>query len=276
MDPVKQAAELVGALERQARVLRQSMTEHAAALEQEIRGAPPGTRAILDRARRSFERLLGRLRSDFSANERATQELTFKHFLDTMAREGNNFYLEPRLRAELYRLQQDGLYDLALRKLVTDLDARVSRELVSALGHGVKQEAAARKASAAAQQMAEQRVETVSRTEMSYSYNSAYQRALEVASETEDETKDPLMKRIEEYFDAKNHPFSRVAHGTIAPVNKPFSVSVASVSAMGGLMRKSSGGVFWPQTGANYQGMFLPAHYNDRGRIVAHRRSWGE
>lgn len=77
-----------------------------------------------------------------------------------------------------------------------------------------------------------------------------------------------LRKRIVEIFDPRNHPFSRAANGTVAAIDKPFRVPVASVQRMAAAMSKSAGGVFWNVKGGDYVGMSLPAHYNDRARVV--------
>lgn len=121
------------------------------------------------------------------------------------------------------------------------------------------------------------RAELIARMELNRGYNDQHQVSLEAAEAQLDTpgTADPLMKRIDEYFDKRNHPFSRVAHGTTAAVKAEFHVSVAEVDAEGAKLGKGSGGVVWRQVGGDYVGFNMPAHFNERGRQVPYRASWG-
>lgn len=85
---------------------------------------------------------------------------------------------------------------------------------------------------------------------------------------------DPILRRIVEIRDRRNHPFSRAADGTTARPGDLFRVPLAAVEAQAAAMRKSGGGVFWRLSGADYVGDSLPAHYGDRGRITLDRASW--
>lgn len=75
-------------------------------------------------------------------------------------------------------------------------------------------------------------------------------------------------KRISEVRDRRNHPFSRAANGVTAPVNQPFKVPQIAVRNAASAMGKSASGIFWPVDRGNYVGYSLPAHYNDRGRVI--------
>lgn len=77
-----------------------------------------------------------------------------------------------------------------------------------------------------------------------------------------------LVKRISEVIDARNHPFSRAANGAVVPVDQPFRILAADVAQAASAMRKSATGVFWPLNNGYYEGHTLPAHYNDRGRVL--------
>lgn len=105
------------------------------------------------------------------------------------------------------------------------------------------------------------RTDTIVRTEIMRTYNEGQVKAAKSANR-------PTMKRIDEVFDRRNHPFSRAAHGTRAELDAPFRVPAAEVRSHAQGMGKSSTGVFWPLKGGFYVGANLPAHYSDRGRIV--------
>lgn len=87
-----------------------------------------------------------------------------------------------------------------------------------------------------------------------------------------------LMARMDEARDRRSHPFSIIAHGTIAEVGKPWKVSVAAVTA---LMKKRGGGgtgILWEkdETLNFWVGDSYIAHHNDRGRRTCWRKSWGD
>lgn len=75
-------------------------------------------------------------------------------------------------------------------------------------------------------------------------------------------------KRIEEVTDGKNHPFSRAASGTRADLDAPFRVKASEVERWAVALGRSALGVFWAQRGEYYEGPSLPAHFNDRGRVI--------
>lgn len=120
------------------------------------------------------------------------------------------------------------------------------------------------------------RIELVMRTEMARLYDAYHQIALEEAALVLDagRTDDFLMKRADEYFDRRNHPFSLVLHGKVAPIKGEWEVSVYEVTKVAAKLKKSMGGILWRQVGGSYVGGSYPAHYNDRGRQVPWRNSW--
>ncbi len=120
------------------------------------------------------------------------------------------------------------------------------------------------------------RAELIVRMELNRGYNDQHQAALEGAAAVLDApgSDDPLLKRVDEYFDRRNHPLSRVLHGTTAKPRDEFRVSIAAVEAEARRLGKSVGGVVWRRAGANFAGFNLPAHFNERGRQVPFRASW--
>jgi hypothetical protein len=128
------------------------------------------------------------------------------------------------------------------------------------------------------------RAETIVRTEMSSAYDRAHQAALEHAAAVIDDPDDPLLKKADETRDLRNHAISRVLDGMTAGVNEPFRVPVSAVRAANEklnseraakkLSPRKLGGILVGQVGGFYVGSH-PFHYNDRGRQVPWRASWG-
>lgn len=120
------------------------------------------------------------------------------------------------------------------------------------------------------------RAELISRMELNSAFNANHQASVEEASDVLDDPDepDPLLKRIDEFFDARNHPFSRAADEVVARPREPFRVSAAKVAEHAAAMGKRVGGITWPLVGGFYEGMHHPAHFWDRGRQTAWRASW--
>lgn len=78
-------------------------------------------------------------------------------------------------------------------------------------------------------------------------------------------------REIVERIDRRNHPFSRAANGLVAEAGERFEVPVGDVLAAARAMGRSPnlGAVIWPQQGSVFRGMHYPAHYGERGRILA-------
>lgn len=74
---------------------------------------------------------------------------------------------------------------------------------------------------------------------------------------------------IVEVIDARNHPFSRAAHMVKATPKGLFKVPVGDVRKAAAGMGLKATGILWPVKDGHYVGRSLPAHYNDRGIIVA-------
>lgn len=123
------------------------------------------------------------------------------------------------------------------------------------------------------------RAETIARVEWMRAYNDKH---LESIAEMDALTAlpgdtDPLLKRIIEVRDVRSVPVSFALHNQTRRPNEPFFVTAAAIIAEGARLKRGRGlhGLLWPAVGDGFQGMNLPAHYNDRGRIIPWRRSWG-
>lgn len=190
--------------------------------------------------------------------------------------------LEPRIVAHLADRRELLLHRFAADRYTSELLASVQRGLVlgQASGMTLRQMASHIAGTNGIIAGGRSRVNLIVRMETARAYDAAHQTGIETAAELLDadgaNKDDPMLQRIDEYFDKRNHPFSRVAHGTTAPVGEPWRVPVAAVRAMAGQLGKGVGGILWPQDGADFVGTQLPAHYNDRARRVPWRRSWGE
>jgi len=116
------------------------------------------------------------------------------------------------------------------------------------------------------------------RMETNRAYNAVQLSALTAAAAYLDspKTKDPLMKQAVEFWDARNHPFSRALHGRVAAIDEPFIVPASKVREAAQLLRRSASGILWEKRGPNYVGHNFPAHYGERGRIVPFRNSWSD
>jgi hypothetical protein len=155
---------------------------------------------------------------------------------------------------------------------------RVQQELALGLLQGASIPGITRRIASASGKIAglNGRAELIARMEINKAYNDGHQAALEEAAAVLDDpgTPDPLMRRIDEYIDARNHPFSRVANGLVTAIDKPFLVPVSEVARVADAMKKSAGGVLWPDDGGFYIVQGLPAHFGDRARLTPYRASW--
>jgi hypothetical protein len=110
-------------------------------------------------------------------------------------------------------------------------------------------------------------VENILRTEASTIYNEQSLNAIQQANDTYDAG---LNKKILETIDDKrNHPISQVLNGQVQPVDRPFKAAVADVESVAARLKRSGKGVFWPVIKGYYTGQRLPAHYRERGVVIA-------
>lgn len=159
------------------------------------------------------------------------------------------------------------LHQHAIERYGADVVAHIQRELAAGVVQGLtERQLAHRIAGASGSVMAglRPRAQLIARMETSRAYNDAHLEAAAVLEDTDPDPSDPVLKRIDEFFDHRNHPFSRHAHGTTAKLNEPFRVT-----------SPAQAGMVWAREGGAYVGVNLPAHFNDRGRITAWRTSWG-
>jgi hypothetical protein len=117
------------------------------------------------------------------------------------------------------------------------------------------------------------RLENVFRTETSTVYNT---QKVEAITESNKLDGISFRKRIVEHMDySRNHPISLVLNNLVQENGKPFRAAVGEVEAAAsklGRGRKKGGGVagiFWTQQNGYYMGDRLPAHYMERGTMVA-------
>lgn len=170
------------------------------------------------------------------------------------------------------------LHRYSLTRYSAQVIEAIQRQIVAGVAAGLDQAEIARRVAAAAGSVVANhrgRAELIVRMELGRAYNDSYLESLRELEALDPNPDDPLLKRIDEYIDARNHPFSRVANQMSVPLDAPFRVPVSRVQDAASQMRRSAGGVLWPVVGNAYEGHNLPAHYNDRGRIVAWRKSWG-
>jgi hypothetical protein len=112
-------------------------------------------------------------------------------------------------------------------------------------------------------------IENILRTETSTVYNEQATEAIKVVNK---EHGLALNVRIVETIDHKrNHPISQVLNGMVQRPGEPFRVPVAKVRAVAAKLGKQLGGVLWRVENGHYIGERLPAHYRERGVMVATR-----
>lgn len=127
------------------------------------------------------------------------------------------------------------------------------------------------------------RLETISRTTTAGARSAGTQEAHAALNK-----RDPgsvkfemIVESIRKTPDTNNHYFSFAAHGVVRRLSEPFRVSVGDVEAAKDELRTlkswktlKGGGIFWAILNGFYQGASLPAHYNDRGTIIAWAPDW--
>ena len=122
------------------------------------------------------------------------------------------------------------------------------------------------------------RAALIYRNELSAAYDAATRaRHADLAQSIAARGTDPLLSRMDEAIDLRTHPFSRVAHGTVADVGQPWRVDAGEVATLGKGLKLGASGILWSRDGEGYYaGYTYPAHHNDRGRRTAWRRAWGD
>lgn len=118
------------------------------------------------------------------------------------------------------------------------------------------------------------RLQTIVRTESATVYNEQIVESIKVSISQGAELR---MKISEHPDDSRNHPISQVINNQVREVGEPFRAKVSDVKRAATRLAaaskrkpsKSLGrSIFWPEINGYYVGRNLPAHYNERGRIV--------
>lgn len=118
------------------------------------------------------------------------------------------------------------------------------------------------------------RLQTIVRTESATVYNEQIMESIKYSVKQGAELR---MKISEHPDDSRNHPISQVINNQVREVGETFRAKVSEVKATAARLASSSGrkvskslgrSVFWPVVGDYYVGRNLPAHYNERGRLV--------
>lgn len=274
------AARMIAALEDGRRVLLEALSsvgdETASQQAQRLRVSLVQAEAAL----LSLRDRLGLVLSEF---EREAHRLTISHLFGLVEFHSEQFPgargIDLHIVERLSRKGQLGLHRYASHRYSAQVLDLVQRELVAGVAANIGQAKIAERIAGIGSDLFGQlkpRAELIARMELSRAYNDAQLEAIQLWAEEDDRPGDPILKRIEEYLDARNHPFSRVSDGMTADPNASFRVPVAAVNREARKMKKSPKGVLWPNVGGVYVGANLPAHYNDRGRIIPWRASWAD
>lgn len=270
---------------------RRDLRERLEALErtgadQVVRFTAQHLRVMLAQVEAGVARLQQRLGEVLDDNRRKQGERALADLVKTIARAEREFRdtggrIEQRA---LQRLTEDRgllLHEHSLRRYGAQLVEAIQRELVIGLTSGMTiRQMTDRIAGAEASVFAghRARAELIARMELNAAFNGGHQAALEEAAAVLDRPgePDPLLKRADEYWDARNHPFSRALDGRTALPAAEWEVPAAEVQAHAAQLGKRVTGIVWRLEGSTYKGFNYPAHYWDRGRQVPWRESWGE
>ena len=214
-----------------------------------------------------LEALSARLLLNMSQTLRLTHALALQHHLEIAALQGAGLDLSPVRARVLAALADTTLVEQYSAGLYAKGTQEAIRNgLISAVLRGQTQEETAKTLSALTS-VSKARGDLIVRMEMARAYSVAAETAAEESPGTWD-------KMIVEVIDSRNHPFSRAANGTKALPGERFKVSASDVRAAARAMGRRVGTVLWPESGGFYRGSHLPAHYNDRGRVIPWSRDW--
>lgn len=285
----RQGRELDRLTDARAAALLSAYEDARRALLEQLRDTPLGSRETAHRMRVRLAQvevgvaaLRARMGQEMSRAEVAAQQLALQHLLSLIRAQ------EPHLRdsgagievAVAGRLAEQralALHRYSIDRYGAQVIENIQRAIVSGVVRGLTDHELARHiagASGSVLASMRSRAELIARMELSRAYNDAHLESIRSFAELADDPNDPVLKKIDEYFDQRNHPFSRAAHGTTALPGEPFRVSVAAVAEAARALGKSSKGVLWSQQGGDYVGE-MPAHFGERGRVIAWRASWG-
>ncbi len=287
----RQGRELDRLADAQVRAVLAGYEDARRALLEQLQNTPMATSERAHRTRVALAQvetgagiLRARMGQEMSRAEMAAQALALRHLLSLIRAQEPNFRdsgagIEVAVAARLAEQRALALHRFSIDRYGAQIVENIQRAIVAGVIRGMTDhELAKHVAGASGSVLAgmRSRAELIVRMELSRAYNDAHLESIRSFAElVEDDGTDPVLKKIDEYFDARNHPFSRAAHGTTALPGEPFRVSVARVAEAAKALGKSSKGVLWNQEGGSYVGE-LPAHFGERGRVIAWRASWDE
>ena len=238
-------------------------------------------RVLLAQTTAAVDALKARMADVLTAGRDTAGRVAMRDLLQTIrAHEGELADAGNRIEWGAVARLQDGLalHKYSLDKYGADVIAKVQQQLSLGLLQGATIPALTRRVASTSGVFAKLhgRAELIARMEVSNAYNAGHQAAIEEAAAILDDegTDDPLLRQADEFFDARNHPFSRVIHGQVTGITTPWLVSVAAVAAMGERMHKGTSGVLWPGSGGLYVCQQYPMCYGERGRFIPYRASW--
>lgn len=289
----RQSHELAALQEAQARDLLRAVDEARAEILARlaaltVRGErTPFTiqhmRVILAQTEAAADQLKRKMSATIEAGAGTAHRLAMRDLLATIrAHEPDFIDAGGQIEWAAVRRLQSGLllHKYSLDRYGAEVVARVQQQLSIGLLQGATIPELTRRVASSSGVIAKLggRAELIARMEVSGAYNAGHQAALEEAAAVLDDagTDDPLMRQADEFFDQRNHPLSRVIHGQVTAIDKPWLVSVSAVAAAAEALGKGTGGVLWPDSGGYYAVHGYPAHFNERGRSIPYRASWDQ
>lgn len=209
-----------------------------------------------------------------SEGERASHEAALQNLVALVKRgdrtfRGHGAELDMRTLARLSAERGLALHRYSVRRYGLQLIEAIQRELVSGYAQGLTVYQMTRRIAGpgGVLQGHRSRAELIVRMELVRAYDVGAQASLEeMAAFDEPDTADPLLKRADEHFDHRNHPFSRLLHGQAVLPRQEWEVPVTG---------EARRGLVWQVTNGIAHGFSYPAHFNERGRQVPWRASWG-
>lgn len=279
------AAELDALKDREARALLSAYEDSRRELRDRLATTPADQqftaqrlRATLAQCEDGVARMRRRLDVAMTDSERKAGEKALRDLVALVKRAEPGFRdagsrIEVGVLARLSEAQGLALHRYSLDRYGAQVVDAIQRELVRGVTQGqTVRELADRIAGANGSVFAgmRSRAELIARMELSRAFDVGAQASLEELAATDPpDHPDPVLKKADEYFDQRTHPFSRALHGRAVLPRQEWEVPVSAIP--GG----SVAGVVWQRSGAFVHGFGYPAHFNDRGRQIPWRESWG-
>lgn len=283
---VGEARALLSAFEQTRRELRERV-EALAARTAETTFTQQHLRVMLAQVDEAVRNLSRRMATEAGRQFDSTRDKAAQHLIDQIAAAEPDFIdaggqLEVAIAR---RLNVEGgllLHAHSLERYGLDLIGHWQRQLVVGVGSGETWNQMRDRlfaTNAARLDGFRHRAALIVRMEANSAYNRAHLASLQEAAQIVDggtDGPDPLMRQADEAIDLRNHPISRALDGKITALDEPWRVPVSEVRGHAEALGKGLGGITWPRVGTEFVGMTYPAHFNERGRQVAYRRSWGD